>query len=89
MMSEDTEEYKGILEERKDGIVIIDTSIWMRPITACKYLRKKGVKVSRSLMNYWKNENKIENKDIEALNGLTLVNIETIPKEVRVKQKIE
>lgn len=79
---------KGILKE-EDGVVTIDTNTWMRPVTACEYLRERGIKVSKSLMNYWKNNDKIENRDIKSLNGLTLVNIDTIPEEIRVKRNIK
>lgn len=70
--------------EEKGGVVYIDTNIWMRPKTACEILNERGLKVSHSLMNYWKNEGKIDSIKIKALDGLTLVNIETIPKDLRI-----
>lgn len=73
---------KGIKQE--NGVVTIDTNIWMRPKTACEVLSERGLKVSHSLMNYWKNEEKIDSIQIKELDNLTLVNIETIPDKMRV-----
>lgn len=74
---------------KKDGSLIqIDTKIWMRPKTACNVLRDRGISVSHSLMNYWKNEGKIESMVLKELDDLTLVNIETIPKELKVSVRI-
>lgn len=72
----------------KNGIVIIDTKVWMRPKTACQMLKKKGIDVSYSLMNYWKNNGKVKSIVIESLDDLTLVNVETLPEEVRQPKKI-
>lgn len=80
-------EHKGKAFE-EDSVVLIDTNIWMRPKTACEELRERGFDVSYSLMNYWKNNDKIRSKIIKSLDNLTLVNIETIPEEMRVRKKI-
>lgn len=72
----------------KNGLVSIDTNVWMRPKTACDKLKEMGLSVSHSLMNYWKNEGKIDSIVIEELDNLTLVNINTIPEEMRVSVKL-
>lgn len=78
------EKYKKGIATEENGFLKLDTNVWMRPTTACNLLRKRGLKVSRSLMNYWINKGKLQSKEIKSLGNLTLVNIETIPKEMRV-----
>ena len=72
----------------KGSRIEINTRVWMRPKTACEVLRKRGIRVSPALMNYWINEGKITSKKIKGLDELTIVNIETIPEEMRIATKI-
>lgn len=74
-------ELKGVVQ--KNGNVLINTSKWMRPKTACEIFKKAGIRISKSNMNYWINQDKIESIKIKELDDLTLVNIESAPEEVQ------
>jgi len=74
--------------KERAGLVSINTKKWMRPKTACEVLEKRGIKVSSSLMNYWIINDKIDSVKVKSLDNLTLVNINTIPEEMRISTRI-
>lgn len=81
-------EFEGIAIE-EGGIVVIDTNSWMRPTTAVKKLQERGLDVSKSLMSYWQQDDKIETIEMDKLGSLTLVNINTIRNDLLERLKVK